>query len=144
MVNNIKPIYWVYLFGLIWLTGIAIALFKPDPIIDLVFKDLSSTSPYKLHRFYKVNYKYSREGSLGKMFGCLSEYRGSSTRKPKSRDDVAIGKWLEVKSMKYIIRMKVSSGEAFKFSVTEVDKHNKVMNESDSYAVNCDLALLNS
>lgn len=144
MVKRFRPVYLLYLFGLIWLTGMAVALFRPDPIIDRVFEELSRESEYSVHKLYFVQRKFDQQGRLGEMYHCLREYKGHSKRKPKFSEDVAVGKWVELKSLHYVIRMEVSAGEAYIIEITEVDSQGEEINSSNSYAVNCDLVLLNS
>lgn len=134
----------MYIFGAVWLIGMSIALFRPDPIIDQVFNELTIESEYELHRFSSVKYKFDQQGNLGEMYLCLSKYRGSSKRKPKSPNDVALGKFVEIKSKNYVFRLEISAGEAYKMEITELDEQEEVINSSNSYAVNCELALLNS
>lgn len=95
-------------------------------------------------KLYLVKHKFDQRGHLGEMYNCLREFKWSSKRKPKSPNDVAIGKWLELKTLHYVIRMKVSAGEAYIIEIKQVNDKGEEINSSNSYAVNCDLALLNS
>ncbi|GAB2928833.1 hypothetical protein GCM10027181_29660 [Rheinheimera gaetbuli] len=119
-------------------------MFRPDPIIENVFQELTPDSHYTVLEQYHVKHEFEQRGNLGAMYSCLREYKWSSKRKPKSPNDVAIGKWLKLKLLNYVLRMKISEGEAYMIEFTEVDNKGNEVESSNSYSVNCDLSLLNS
>ena len=143
MVSHFKVSHLLYLFGFIWLTGLAFALFAPDPVIDKAMQNLSIETQYKLERKSKVEYQFNHSGLLGEMYTCLQERRGFSFRNPKNRQEVALSKFIELRAKQYILRMKVTGGEVYAYSIRELNDNLKVHSESEVYAVNCGLNLLN-
>ena len=122
----------------------AIALFRPDPVIDDVFLNLTIDSPYYLSENHEVNEKISTQGVMGKMLSCLKGYRGGSFRKPKYEAGKNSHKWIKVRVDKYLFWMRISASEVYSFSVSEIDNTNNVKSRSELYSVNCSLTLLNS
>lgn len=144
MVTKFKALHGVYIFIGLWIFVFTVALLKPDPLINEAFIKLNETTGYDLNKNQGVEYKLPHQGTLGKMFLCLKEYRSGSFRKPKYETGKSTHKWIKIKASNYLIWMRVSAHEVYSFSVAEIDEKNRELSRSELYAVNCDLGLLNS
>ena len=130
-------------FFVIWLIVAFIMVGGEDKIVLRAFEGLDEKSIYSLQ-----SENSSSKGVLGNFYSCLGSYR--SIYKMKPRDGEMSHAKLAI-SEHYYFELSIINNEAFRFDIVFIEEglsaqENmtfKTSKRSDSYAINCELSLLN-
>lgn len=122
--------------------GIAITIITLNSRSDTVITEIktwSEQTPYQVVRARKVD--VPNQGVLGKFYSCIADYRHISTRKISGKPTKQGERLLIEVNGKIVIDLGINNTEAFSFSLEKLKGDGHVAT-SYSYAINCDLSLL--
>lgn len=118
-------------------------LIGKDELAPQTFLEINENTPYTLETEKSIT-----KGQLGKFYNCLNNHR--SILHIRSKTGEVVHAKLITSSTTYF-KFSIVDNEAFRFSIVYAEEGLEVMNKkmfrrpknSDSYAINCDLGLLN-
>lgn len=136
----------IFIFGVFvvaWGTMMLSMMIGKDELLQQTFSEINESTTYTLETEESVT-----TGRLGKFFNCLNNHRSIYQIKSKTGDVVHAK--LIISSNAYI-EFSIVNNEAFRFVIVYAKDGLQALEKqvirrtkrSDSYAINCDLGLLN-
>jgi len=143
LISNKKVAYLLGGLVLAYVGTILSVLIGKDELVLQTFLEINESTPYTLESEEGVT-----KGQLGNFFNCLSNYR--SINQLQVKDGRSVRAKLYISNYKYL-KLLIVDNEAYRFYIVHAEEgldvmKNKVFQrtqDSDSYAINCDLGLLN-
>lgn len=143
LISNKKIAYLLGGLVLAYVGTILSMLIGKDELVLQTFLEINESTPYTLESEEGVT-----NGQLGKFFNCLNNYR--SINQLQVKDGRSVRAKLYISNYKYL-KLLIVDNEAYRFYVSYASEgflelNKKVFQQtqdSDSYAINCDLGLLN-
>ncbi|WP_333797037.1 hypothetical protein [Rheinheimera sp.] len=143
LISNKKVAYLLGGLILAYVGAILSMLIGKDELVLQTFLEINESTPYTLESEEGVT-----NGQLGKFFNCLNNYR--SINQLQVKDGRSVRAKLYISNYKYL-KLLIVDNEAYRFYIVHAEEgldvmKNKVFQrtqDSDSYAINCDLGLLN-